>query len=896
MEAQMVAVTGTLRLTNGALAADCRVRFIWQGGIFSDGSEIITPLTVNSRTDEDGAIGITLEPGRWVMMIRSPIGEWLEAVELIVPDLDTVDISDLLLGVRGGTIPFSSRAEFERSYLPDAVEAWFVIHEGHVLRYIRDDSGTAIESGNGVKGTPGGTPSILHWGVRLDPAFAVQNVAAINAAEAWCSVLGMRLEYPTGVVHCTGRVNWHDQVEGVGLGGMPNWRVAPLTLTPENSTPAAMFDNVIGSELRFIGSGVRDLTIPNVTSSRQCGFGRVNPIRPWVNAFDGRFDLLDLSNQDANGATPATMRAFSTAVHLRTNTLSAPRRRNIRITLACDGVSDDGGHTLEGYKIDSSAPATADYDVGLYVQSPWQARVEDVQILGYWKLRGMLMTTMREGGDQFAGYAEGNIFRGMMVQGGTAVRSADSWPVIAKTVDSVTIPWTASHQFTGSGTLRIGPSFATFSTFTYSGLTYDAANGGTLTLAITSGDTASINVTTESGSPHHVVLSGGAGPALTTFENCQLYDLSHTSLVPEPGLGLPYRAGLEVSGPTTRAIRVTGASYLHTLGPLPVMIGHAADFQLSDAYVEPRRWRITFGGELQLRGGVIIAGPHPDQNALCGTTYNGPFFARGRWQHTSVNMAPLMPVSGGGYYSSEVNAGFFNPRTYEPPPEQNSLTSKDISRVGVRGRNNTIAARRADGTWLTGLQVRGSTGTVLIGRGTFSASGDDDETPEQQVQRSKMILPGPDSSDPVTLRAGLTLADATSPDIKPFRNDNEGLSAQNAPTGPGFRFVGTTGQMRIGSTSVAPLQLHRVGGAGITQDFRKDGISFGSIHQKTTGGERLEIMMNPDGMFISGGPFDPENLVPGAMGSIWLRPGGGPGERVYFKASGTGSTGWVAVI
>jgi hypothetical protein len=45
---------------------------------------------------------------------------------------------------------------------------------------------------------------------------------------------------------------------------------------------------------------------------------------------------------------------------------------------------------------------------------------------------------------------------------------------------------------------------------------------------------------------------------------------------------------------------------------------------------------------------------------------------------------------------------------------------------------------------------------------------------------------------------------------------------------------------------------------------------------------------------IKSGTGDPENVVIGRVGCLFLRTDGGSGSTLYVKESGTGATGWVA--
>lgn len=75
---------------------------------------------------------------------------------------------------------YAHRAAFEGDNLPVPVIAWSVMTNGIKHDFVRDDAGTAIESANGVKGSPAGQPLVSHWG-ELGTA---DDVAVFNLALA----------------------------------------------------------------------------------------------------------------------------------------------------------------------------------------------------------------------------------------------------------------------------------------------------------------------------------------------------------------------------------------------------------------------------------------------------------------------------------------------------------------------------------------------------------------------------------------------------------------------------------------------------------------------------------------------------------------------------------------
>jgi hypothetical protein len=670
--------------------------------------------------------------------------------------------------------------------------------------------------------------------VANDPTAAVDNVAAINAAESWCSENNVDLLYE-GLIYCEGRVIWQSNVHRRGVGVVPNLRPAPSTIGA--STPEELLTNTSGCELRFIGTGVKDLEFPWVTNASHSGFGRANPRRPYSNAYDARLDLRDFSNQDAVGATPATLRQMSAAVVINNNTLDRIYCEGITIRTACDGTSSDGGTSLEGYTVTDRLPDWADYDIGLLVDSPWQAEFYRLNVIGYWNEAGVLWSSSRNApefndpSEAFRGYAEGNLWRHCLIQSGWVYRTADSWPILAKdgAADTITVPWTASHQFEQTGTIRIGASFVSFATYDYTSVTFD--NSGSepvLIIALDTTDTSGIEV---GDNGHHVYFSGGAGPAGTAAYDCEFYDLSPTSLLQEPAYDRPYRAGCEISGGVARAIKLYNC-ILNPLGFMPIAVGYAPDLQLSDCYSEPRRFRLSHGGPLQDRGGLFICGPDNAHFDLLGDDHNGSLYARGYFQWPGLNMAPLVRVSSTGWFGN-LDGDWFNPRSYTPPIEGSLRTSRNVAYEGLRGYEVSLVARLTDGTFYPVASGDGATGDTNFGQVDIGGSFVDFLTLEQ--------------GGTARLRGDLVFTTTASPDIKNIRNDNDNIASQSAPTGTGgFRWVESLMQLRLFSTLAAALQLHRLD-SGRVAEFRRNGVVSGQIEVYT---DHTRYTVNSDGDYL----------------------------------------------
>lgn len=60
--------------------------------------------------------------------------------------------------------------------------------------------------------------------------------------------------------------------------------------------------------------------------------------------------------------------------------------------------------------------------------------------------------------------------------------------------------------------------------------------------------------------------------------------------------------------------------------------------------------------------------------------------------------------------------------------------------------------------------------------------------------------------------------------------------------------------------------------------------------------ERLRIVLSGLALRFPSGTGSPEGVVEAAPGSLYQRTDGAPGTLIYRKDSGTGNTGWTAVL
>lgn len=704
-----------------------------------------------------------------------------------------------------------------------------------LVGYVIKDGTTAFSGFPDL--APDGQYDQRHWGVVVgDSSEATSNVTAINAAMTYIEGQGGgSLHVPEGVTHCSGTVNWSDKVALWSTSTRPAVRPAPSTIGA--STPAGILSDEGGALWLFSGAPTRNITIDNVSSNTNAGFGRDmdSSHRPWNNSYDARMDLLDLTNADASGATRATLKSINAAVRLTGDKKTAPKMSNVRIALACDGVTSGGGTSLAGYEIDNAIPDTADYDVGLLVESPWQGRIDNVQVYGYWKLRGMIVTSM-EDDNPLHGYAEVNTFKDIFVQGGTAIRSGDICPVLSKTASSITIEWWSGHRFETSGSIRVGDSFADYETLSYTGLTYTAGSPNTLEFTGIS-DTSSVTSKADNSTSFDaIVTTGGAGTAGTKFVgSCYFCATDHTSKVPEPGLSLPYRAAMEVSGCANRYVTFIGATF-NTISPVAMALGFAEDIGFIRSYSEVFSWRTTTSTSTYEKGGVWISGDVRADNKV-GQNFRHDVLEIEETAHIGVNRSPYLrcdtSVSSTFYFNDWNTEDLFNIRSHRK--ELGNDGTLDLLIDGLRDQDVRLGTKQTDGSFQEHIKAFNSGATGLGQQDTPGSSG---------TLRSAMLVGGESVSYGAQIRRDLTIETEGTDDALMFDRNASGT-------------VTEVGKIRISSLG-------------------------------------LNIHMNSSDVTISVGSGTPEGTVTAAVGSLRLRTDGGAGTSLYVKESGTGNTGWVA--
>ena len=379
----------------------------------------------------------------------------------------------------------------------------------------------------------------------------------------------------------------------VGDGPLSGWRSAPFSNIPDD-----FYNEAHGTNLVLIKTGARVHTVDYVTASKQCGFNRPNPNRQHNNQHDAEFNLLDLTYQNAVGTNKASLRPFSAGFVVGTgevNDLHVRYLRDLRIVPSCPG--DGEAYGIKGYNYKDVIRPWDEWDIGVWFRSPWRNYAERCQIVGYYMLRGLLMTEMAIAGDQTSsdnGFSEFFKLNRCIIQGGYSSRSGDIWPILSKTADTLTVEWTASHTFNTSGTLKTSNS----GNITYTGLTYDA---GSSSLTFTGcSSTALVIVDNIAGNRTVIRTTNNGGTANSVIEDCEINDFSHMTRVEEQsvsfvGKQMPFRSCLEVSGHPSRGLTLKDTSLFGT-GPVVIHFGNVKDTEFYSCYSEPKTYKLQVGG------------------------------------------------------------------------------------------------------------------------------------------------------------------------------------------------------------------------------------------------------------------------------------------------------------
>lgn len=345
----------------------------------------------------------------------------------------------------------------------------------------------------------------------------------------WANLADVQLRYPhvtsatqsidwagTQAAVNTGRVAWApsgkyimtdpvittgggDGVVGEGRGG---W-------TPFAST---LVDDDNGTYFLPYGDFPKTFKARHISNCDTSGGVLVNPSAadPYTAAAPvPKYSLQDFTNADAVGATPATSKMFS-AMFVCKNAAGS-RFENFRVV----PWNGPGGQLY--YKQNTNASLGTKCDIGVLLYNSSECYVHNVQSVGYWRIAGIAKIIAADvDGETVQGESD-HISRCTM-QGfaGWLARSQDLHRVVAVGASTVSIQWSASHQFNSSGTVRISGSDRS-----YTNLSFDGTN-----LVFEGIDTAGVTTTSELR-----IAGSNFGSSGTVPHDCYISSLAHHSML-----------------------------------------------------------------------------------------------------------------------------------------------------------------------------------------------------------------------------------------------------------------------------------------------------------------------------------------------------------------------------
>ena len=272
-----------------------------------------------------------------------------------------------------------------------------------------------------------------------------------------------------------------------------------------------------GTHLVFTGSGSKNKQFLNISNER--------PTKT-INGVTCSF--TDFTNSDAQATEPATPRSMSIAVSVQ----AGSGLRDLRIMVNNEGIS--------GYNDFVSTNKLGDnWDIGLHVYDSSDAVIDNVQVVGYWKVAGTLLTE-NDGSITMRGNPEKTLFNKFYTQGirGLLIRNSPQVDVVSQeSATKLTIKANATSRILAQNGFRVAGSTTIhrWTSVTRQGDTY-VLDGITPALPSASG----LGVVR--------FPSMGNNWSGTVFNNTVAVSFEHSSGRTSRQLGLPVSFAMEIDG------------------------------------------------------------------------------------------------------------------------------------------------------------------------------------------------------------------------------------------------------------------------------------------------------------------------------------------------------------
>lgn len=297
------------------------------------------------------------------------------------------------------------------------------------------------------------------------------------------------------------------------------------------------------------------------------------------------YQLLNFRNNDSTAGNPSTKKLYSAAIRLATEF----RLSNLRVIPWFNGIN--------GYLDKVTLGLGSDIDVGIDTTTAWRYQVDNVQVVGYWRMCGALVSVSREtvGGVTAHGNGERGFWSRCILQGlkGAAIRGYDRIKVISHTADTITIP--ADPSFYATDGNRLSYAGTVSAGFNWTGFTYNSGDNTVTLNNVVPPIVGTIFELRQSPGPN--------GLSYTDFIDCYFTGWEHTSLKRSEELGYIRGGPIEISGFGIRQPIFTNCKFQTHEG----MVAHLHDC------INVRMYGVQFEG----KSGVseLIASPF-DSNGL----------------------------------------------------------------------------------------------------------------------------------------------------------------------------------------------------------------------------------------------------------------------------------------
>ncbi len=467
--------------------------------------------------------------------------------------------------------------------------------------------------------------------------------------------------------------------------------------------PSILKTNDCGTHFIMYGVGEKEHTLWGVTDMRTAGGVVSNPDS--INSLDTKYELSNFHNDDAADGVESTLRKFSCAIYVEPGSQRGGIS-NFRVHPNFDG--------LNGYNDQMTTGLGDNWDVGIFADNCPFFSMDNVQCVGYWRIRGVLVGCVSRDGVQGANYFT-NINR-CEIQAGLEIRGGDQSKVLATTANTIDVPWADNHPYRNSGTVNTPRG-----NFTY---TSTSKVAGTLNGTVLRFNGVSPNPVTTGLANGPVRISSGSGVGGMTITNSIITGLDHSSmlLASNPLIGHGVSTALMISGTLRQPWFLN--CYIQTREDVIAHFHACDDIRFSMGQLEANDFRLVPGGPFSpVHGGRVIASPQDIANPI--VTASGDTSLSLYQLHCApyVDMFPKVARTANSKFTS--STGLFNPRKLQYPdlqmPDSDHL---DVNPLLTQNLRHNLApgmhqlTRDSAGNSL--LTVSEASGDVVVVKGRFT--------------------------------------------------------------------------------------------------------------------------------------------------------------------------------